>query len=80
MYEKSTGTEQKGLHNTTWKIINSISGQGNTPNTKVKKCDGSSPSSDKEVLSEWDHTWLSYLIMTTDPSSFTSSEGLANLY
>ena len=45
--------DQKGDYNTTWKIINAISGQNNRPNPKVKKRDGSAPSSDNELLAEW---------------------------
>ena len=63
--------DQKGHHNTTWKIINSISGQGNRPNPKVKKRDGSSPSSDKELLSEW-RAYFSELL-NNDNGSPTSS-------
>ena len=44
--------DKKGDFNTTWKIINRISGQnGSTP--KVKKRDGSAPSIDTELLAEW---------------------------
>ena len=45
--------DQKGDYNTTWKIIKTISGQNNRPNPKVKKRDGSAPSSDNELLAEW---------------------------
>ena len=63
--------DQKGNHNTTWKIINSISGQGNRPNPKVKKRDGSSPSSDKELLSEWRAYFAE--LLNNDNGSPTSS-------
>ena len=44
--------DKKGNFNTTWKIINRISGQ-NRSTPKVKKRDGSAPSSDTELLAEW---------------------------
>ena len=43
--------DRKGDFNTTWKIINRISGQ-NRSTPKVKKRDGSAPSSDTELLAE----------------------------
>ena len=42
--------DQKGDYNTTWKIINAISGQNKRRDPKVKKHDGSAPSRDNEVL------------------------------
>ena len=45
--------DEKGEYNTTWKIIHEISGQDRKPNPKVKKRDGTAPSSDKELLDEW---------------------------
>jgi len=45
--------DEKGEYNTTWKIIHDISGQNMRSNPKVKKRDGSPPSSDKELLDEW---------------------------
>ena len=65
--------EDKGEYDTTWKIIHEISGKDTKPNPKVKKRDGSAPSSEKELLDEWrlyfsallnndmDHQSLSYL-------------------
>ena len=44
--------DRKGDFNTTWKSINRISGQ-NRSTPKVKKRDGSAPSSDTELLVEW---------------------------
>ena len=51
--EELQEADQKGHYNTTWKIINSISGQKSRSNPKVKKRDGSAPSSDNELLAEW---------------------------
>ena len=45
--------EDKGEYDTTWKIIHEISGKDTKPNPKVKKRDGSAPSSEKELLDEW---------------------------
>ena len=45
--------DQKGEYNTTWKIIHELSGQARRPNPKVKKRDGSAPSSEKDFLKEW---------------------------
>ena len=45
--------DQKGEYNTTWKIIHELSGQERRPNPKVKKRDGSAPSSEEELLEEW---------------------------
>ena len=45
--------DQKGEYNTTWKIIHDLSGQASRPNPKVKKRDGSAPSSEKDLLKEW---------------------------
>ena len=44
--------DRKGDFNTTWKIINRISGQ-NRSTPKVKKRDSSAPFSDTELLAEW---------------------------
>tara|TARA_B110000881_G_scaffold216148_1_gene231275 strand:+ start:295 stop:648 length:354 start_codon:yes stop_codon:yes gene_type:complete len=54
-------TDQKDDHNTTKKIINSISGQGSRPNPKVKKCD---PLVTRSFSLIGESTLLSYLIMT----------------
>ncbi len=45
--------DEKGNYSTTWKIIHNISGKNKTSNPKVKKRDGTAPSSDKELLDEW---------------------------
>ena len=45
--------DQRGDYNTTWKIINTISGQNSRSNHKVKKRDGTAPTSDTELLDEW---------------------------
>ncbi|XP_078617621.1 uncharacterized protein LOC144885572 [Branchiostoma floridae x Branchiostoma japonicum] len=45
--------DKKGDHLSTWKIINSISGKNRRTNQKVKKRDGTAPSSDNELLAEW---------------------------
>ena len=44
--EKLRKHDHKDDRNITWKIFNAISGQNNRPNRKVKKRDGSAPSSD----------------------------------
>ncbi|XP_072017149.1 uncharacterized protein [Amphiura filiformis] len=44
---------ENGNYNTTWKIIHDISGKKKRSNPKVKKRDGTIPSSDKELLAEW---------------------------
>ncbi|KAI8514995.1 hypothetical protein Bbelb_075860 [Branchiostoma belcheri] len=45
--------DKKGDYNTTWKIVNSLAGKGRRPSPRVKKRDGSAPSSDSELLDEW---------------------------
>ena len=45
--------DEKGEYNTTWKIIHEISGKERRSNPKVKKRDGSAPTSEKELLDEW---------------------------
>ena len=42
--------DQKGHYNTTWKFINTISGQKSRSNPMVKRSVGSVPSSDNELL------------------------------
>ncbi|XP_072017515.1 uncharacterized GMC-type oxidoreductase Mb1310-like [Amphiura filiformis] len=44
---------ENGNYNTTWKIIHDISGKKKRSNPKVKKRDGTIPSSDKELLAKW---------------------------
>ncbi|XP_072041209.1 craniofacial development protein 2-like [Amphiura filiformis] len=44
---------ENGNYNTTCKIIHDISGKKNRSNPKVKKRNGTIPSSDKELLAEW---------------------------
>ena len=43
----------KGEYYITWKIIRLISGHARRRTPKVKKRDGSVPSSEKELLGEW---------------------------
>ena len=69
--EDQQEADQKGNNNTTWKIINYISGQGNRPNPKVKERDGASPFSDKELLSEWRAYFAE--LLNNDNGSPTSS-------
>ena len=41
------------LYSTTWKIIHDLSGKSKKPSVKVRKRDGTSPMSDKDLLAEW---------------------------
>ena len=45
--------DETGNYTTTWKIIHTLSGKNTSKNLKVKKRDGTSPSSEQELLEEW---------------------------
>jgi hypothetical protein len=60
-----------GDYNSTWKIINKISGQNRRSNPKVKKRDGSAPSSDHELLVEWRQYFAD--LLNNDSGSLTSA-------
>ena len=52
MADLKTADETRN-YSATWNIINTLSGKNSRQNVKVKKRDGSAPSSDKELLNEW---------------------------
>ena len=45
--------DETGNYSTTWKIIHTLSGKNSSKNLKVKKRDGTAPSSEQELLEEW---------------------------
>ena len=61
--------DTKGDYTTTWKIIHELSGKGKKTSVKVKKRDGTPPTSDKELLSEWKEYFSSLLNNCSGQSS-----------
>ena len=53
--------DSRGDYTTTWKIIHELSGKGKKTNVKVKKRDGTPPTSDTELLAEWKEYFSSLL-------------------
>lgn len=53
--------DMKGDYTTTWKIIHDLSGQDMKPSVKVRKRDGTPPTSDKDLLAEWREYFSSLL-------------------
>ena len=53
--------DSRGDYTTTWKIIHELSGKGKKTNVKVKRRDGSPPTSDVELLTEWKEYFSSLL-------------------
>ena len=45
--------DSKGDYTTTWKIIHDLSGKDKKSSVKVKKRDGTPPTSDEDLLAEW---------------------------
>ena len=45
--------DETGNYTTTWKIIHTLSVKNSSKNVKVKKRDGTAPSSEQELLEEW---------------------------
>ena len=45
--------DETGNYTTTWKIIHTLSGKNSSKNLKVKKRDGTAPSSEQELLEDW---------------------------
>jgi len=61
--------DEIGDYTTTWKIINDLSGKNSRQNIKVKKRDGSDPSSENELLAEWGEYFSSILNNENGPPS-----------
>jgi len=59
--EKLRVADETGNHVSTWKIINTLAGKKQRSNIKVKKRDGTAPSSEEELLSEWKSYFSSLL-------------------
>ena len=53
--------DSKGDYTTTWKIIHDLSGKDKKSSVKVKKRDGTPPTSDKDLLAEWREYFSSLL-------------------
>ena len=53
--------DSKGAYTTTWKIIHDLSGKDRNPKVKVKMRDGAPPTSDKDLLVEWQEYFSSLL-------------------
>jgi exonuclease III len=51
----------KGDYTTTWKIVHDLSGKHETPSVKVKKRDGTPPTSVNDLLAEWKEYFSSLL-------------------
>ena len=64
---------QKGDCNTTWKIINALSGQNNRSNPKAKNRDASVPFGDIVLLVEWIGYFAKQQLWTTNTSSSATS-------
>ena len=63
--------DETGNYSTTWKIIHTLSGKNSSKNLKVKKRDGTAPSSEQELLEEWKGFFSSLL---NNDSGLTPSE------
>ena len=59
--EDLTLADARGEYATTWKIIHDLSGKGKKSSVKVKKRDGTPPTSDAELLTEWKEYFSSLL-------------------
>ena len=59
--EELRSADERGDYTATWKIIHTLSGKNTKQNVKVKKQDGSAPSSENELLEEWKDFFSSLL-------------------
>jgi len=59
--EDLRSADERGDYSATWKIIHTLSGKNTKQNVKVKKQDGSAPSSENELLEEWKSFFSSLL-------------------
>ena len=59
--EELRSADAKGNYTTTWKIIHTLSGKNTRQNVKVKMRDGTAPSSEEELLTEWKSFFSSIL-------------------
>ena len=53
--------DSRGDYTTTWKIIHELSRKGKKTNVRVKKRDGTAPTTDSELLTEWKEYFSSLL-------------------